>query len=202
MYKVIFKRIFDIIIGILSLPFLLIIIITVGSLIKLEDKGGVFYKARRLGKDGKPFLMYKFRSMKVNAPDIRNEDGTTFNSENDPRLTKIGKILRKTSVDELPQLLNVLIGDMSLVGPRPDLLDQITLYEGNEIRKLDVFPGITGYNQAFFRNSIPVKKRFENDIYYVDNISFLLDLKIIFKTVIILFQRKHVFAHNNKFPGR
>ena len=201
MYKKFIKRFIDIVISLLSLPFLIMIILIVGILMKFEDKGPIFYKANRLGKNGKSFPMYKFRSMKVNAPDIRNEDGTTFNSESDPRLTKMGKTLRKTSIDELPQLLNVLLGQMSMVGPRPDLLDQISLYEGNEIRKLEVVPGITGYNQAYFRNSIPVKERFENDIYYVDNVSFLLDMKIILKTVILLFQRKHVYVDNNRSLG-
>lgn len=201
MYKLFFKRLIDILVVILSLPLLLIIIFIVGVLIKFEDNGPIFYNSKRLGKKGNPFLVFKFRSMKLNAPDIRNEDGSTFNSEDDPRVTKIGKFLRKTSIDELPQLLNVLIGKMSLVGPRPDLLDQISLYEGNEIRKLEVLPGLTGYNQAYFRNSVPVKKKFANDIYYVDHLTFMFDMKIIFKTAAILIQRKHVFTNNDKSLG-
>ena len=102
--------------------------IPVVIMIKLEDKGPVFYNAPRLGKGMREFPMYKFRSMKVNAPDIRNEDGSTFNSDNDPRVTKIGNVLRKTSIDELPQLLNVLKGDMSFVGPRPSPLGNKDIY--------------------------------------------------------------------------
>jgi len=192
----------DILVSLLILPVLIIIIPIVGIFIKLEDRGTIFYKAARLGKDSKPFKMYKFRSMKINAPDIRNKDGSTFNSKDDPRMTKIGKFIRKTSIDELPQLLNVLIGDMSLVGPRPTLLDQISMYEGNEIRRLEVLPGITGYSQCYFRNSIPVKERFKNDIFYIDHISFLLDVKIVLKTVVILFQQKNVFSNDKKMEKR
>jgi undecaprenyl phosphate N,N'-diacetylbacillosamine 1-phosphate transferase len=124
MYKKYFKRILDLILALIALPFWFIIFIIVGPIIYFQDKGPIFYNAPRLGKDGKVFKMYKFRSMKVNAPDIRNEDGSTFNSEDDPRLTKIGKFIRKTSLDETPQLLNIIKGDMSIIGPRPDLPEQ------------------------------------------------------------------------------
>lgn len=197
MYKLFFKRLIDIIVVLLFFPLFLFITAIVGVLIKIEDNGPIFYHSKRLGKNGVPFLMYKIRSMKINAPDIRNEDGSTFNSEDDPRVTKIGKFLRKTSIDELPQLLNVLFGKMSLVGPRPDLLDQISLYEGNEIRKLEVLPGITGYSQAYFRNSVSVKSKFANDVFYVDHINFFFDLKIIFKTFNLLIKRKHVFTNHH-----
>ena len=154
MYKKYFKRILDLALAIIALPIWFIILIVIGPLIYFEDKGPIFYNAPRLGKNGKIFKMYKFRSMKVNAPDIRNEDGSTFNSEDDPRLTKVGRILRKTSIDEIPQVLNVLKGDMSFIGPRPDLPEHKNYYEGNEIRKLEVKPWITGYNQAYYRNAI------------------------------------------------
>ena len=137
--------------------------------------------------------MYKFRSMKVNAPDIRNEDGSTFNSKDDPRLTKIGRLIRETSIDETPQILNILKGDMSFIGPRPDLPDQIELYEGEEKRKLEVKPGITGYSQAYYRNSVPWKERIRNDIFYVDNMSFWLDVKIFLMTIMSVFRREAVF---------
>lgn len=193
MYQKYFKRIFDVIGALIGLPFLLILIIIFGSLIWLEDKGTIFYNAPRLGKDGKEFKMYKFRSMKVNAPDIRNNDGSTFNSKDDPRLTKIGKFIRKTSIDETPQLLNILIGDMSFIGPRPDLPEHLKLYEGNEIRKLSVRPGVTGYNQAYFRNTIPWKQRIKNDIYYIDNLTMWMDIKLFFKTAVSVLKRKDVF---------
>lgn len=196
MYRKFFKRIFDLILAIIALPFWLIILIIIGPIIYFQDKGPVFYNAPRLGKDGKIFKMYKFRTMKMNAPDIRNEDGSTFNSEDDPRLTKVGKFIRKTSIDESPQIINVIKGDMSIIGPRPDLPDQRNIYIGDEIRKLEVVPGITGYNQVYFRNSIPVRERFINDIYYVNNINFLLDFKIVLLTAKVLFQRKNVFNNS------
>lgn len=165
------------------MPVILPIIVICGMSIKFEDGGPVFYKGHRLGKDKKVFKMFKLRSMKVNAPDIRYEDGSTFNSDNDPRLTRIGRFLRKTSLDELPQIFNVIIGDMSFIGPRPDLPEHISYYKDDDIRKLEVLPGISGYNQAYFRNSTEWKNRLRNDVYYVDNISFLLDVKILVKTI-------------------
>lgn len=196
MYKKFFKRFFDFIISLLALPFFFILLLIIAPLIYLSDKGSIFYNASRLGKDGKVFKMYKFRSMKMNAPDIRNEDGSTFNSESDLRLTKIGKFIRKTSIDEIPQVINVLKGDMSFVGPRPDLPEHLQLYEGSEIRKLEVRPGITGLNQAYYRNTIPWKKRIVHDIYYVDKLNLLLDLKIIFKTILIIIKRDNVYVQN------
>jgi len=188
----------DLILSIIALPFLLIIIIIFGSIIYFEDKGPIFYNALRLGKDGKTFKMYKLRSMKVNSPDIRNEDGSTFNSENDPRLTKIGRFIRKTSIDEVPQIINIIKGDMSIIGPRPDLPEHMRLYEGNEIRKLEVRPGLTGYNQAYFRNTISWKERIKNDIYYVDNLSFWLDLKIFFRTILAVLKREKIYIVQEK----
>lgn len=193
MYKKYIKRILDFLCSIIALPFWLIIFLIVTPFIYFEDRGPIFYNAPRLGKDGKIFTMFKFRSMKVNAQDIRNEDGSTYNAADDPRLTRIGKFLRKTSIDETPQLLNVFKGEMSLVGPRPDLPEHRELYEGNEQRKLEVRPGISGYNQAYFRNQITWKKRIRNDIYYVDNLSFALDMKIIINTMKIIFKKEGVY---------
>lgn len=138
--------------------------------------------------------MYKFRSMKVNAPDIRNEDGSTFNSEDDPRLTKIGKFIRKTSLDETPQLLNIIKGDMSIIGPRPDLPEHRLLYEGNEERKLEVRPGVSGYNQAYYRNTVPWKERIQHDIYYIDHLSLWLDVKIFFKSAVSVLKREDIYV--------
>lgn len=202
MYKKYFKRILDLALAIIALPIWFIILIVIGPLIYFEDKGPIFYNAPRLGKDGKIFKMYKLRSMKVNAPDIRNEDGSTFNSEDDPRLTKIGKLIRKTSLDEIPQFLNIIKGDMSIIGPRPDLPEHMRLYEGNEARKLEVRPGLTGYNQAYFRNTISWKERIKNDIYYVDNLSFWLDLKIFFRTILAVLKRENIFIEQNKNGDR
>ena len=202
MYVRVFKRLFDLILSIVFIPFFLVLCIIVGIAIKLDDGGPILYCGKRLGKNGKVFKMYKFRSMIVNAPDIRNEDGSTYNSDDDPRLTKVGRILRKTSIDEIPQVLNVLKGDMSFIGPRPDLPDYKNYYEGNEIRKLEVKPGITGYNQAYFRNAIPWKERITNDIYYVDNLSLWLDLKIFFRTILSVFKRENIFIEQNKNGDR
>lgn len=193
MYRIFFKRMFDIILALLALPFWFVILLVVGPMIYFQDKGSIFYNAPRLGKGGEIFKMYKFRSMKMNAPDLRNEDGSTFNAEDDPRLTKIGKFIRKTSLDETPQLLNVIKGDMSIIGPRPDLPEHKALYEGNEIRKLEIRPGVTGYNQAYFRNTIPWKERIVNDIYYIDHLTIWLDIKVFFKTVVSVLKRKDVF---------
>lgn len=198
MYKKYFKRIFDLILSLLVLPVLAVIVLIVGPIIYFQDRGSVFYNAPRLGKDGKIFKMYKFRSMKLNAPDIRNQDGSTFNSEDDPRLTQIGKFIRKTSIDEIPQLLNIIKGDMSIIGPRPDLPEHRQLYEGNEERKLEVRPGVTGFNQAYYRNTVPWKERIQHDIYYIDNLSFLLDIKVLCRTVISVLKQEDVFIQQVK----
>ncbi len=197
MYKKYIKRLLDILIATLSIPFFLILVLFIAPVIYITDKGKIFYNANRLGKDGKLFKMYKFRTMRENSEDIRNEDGSTYNGENDPRVTKIGKILRKTSIDEIPQILNVIKGDMSFIGPRPDLPEHINQYRGYETRKLEIRPGITGYNQAYFRNSVSWKERIKNDIYYIDHISFLLDIKIIIKTISTVFQHKGIYIEND-----
>lgn len=197
MYKHFFKRVFDLVLAIIAMPFWLIILLIIVPIIYFQDKGSIFYNAPRLGKNGKIFKMYKFRSMKINAPDIRNEDGSTFNSEDDPRLTKIGKFIRKMSLDETPQLLNIIKGDMSIIGPRPDLPEHHELYEGDEERKLEIRPGVTGFNQAYYRNTIPWKERIKNDIYYIDNLSLWLDIKVFFKTAVSLLKREDVYVTNN-----
>ncbi|EOU2023415.1 sugar transferase [Clostridium perfringens] len=193
MYKKFGKRLVDILLSIPGLILLGILIIPISILIYLEDKGPIFYNGARLGKNGEIFYMYKFRSMKVNAPDIRQADGSTFNSEDDPRLTKVGKFLRKTSLDEAPQVLNVFKGDMSVIGPRPDLPEHKAIYVGNESRKLEIKPGISGYSQAYFRNSIPWKEKIQNDIYYIDNMSFTLDVKIFIKTAFGVLKSEGIF---------
>nr|WP_309120850.1 sugar transferase [Paenibacillus sp.] len=183
LYSLYFKRQFDIIISLLLLPLIVPVLTICGLLIKFEDRGPVFYFAKRLGKNKKVFKMYKLRSMKVNSPDIRNEDGSTYNSDKDPRLTKVGKLIRKTSLDELPQILNVLFGDMSFVGPRPDTPEALDYYTDDDLRKLEVRPGITGYSQAYYRNAVKQSEKFKNDIFYVNNISLYLDIKILILTV-------------------
>lgn len=185
------------ILAIIALPFWFIILIIISPIIYFQDKGSIFYNAPRLGKDRKIFKMYKFRSMRMDAPDIRNVDGSTFNAEDDPRLTKIGKFIRKTSLDETPQILNIIKGDMSIIGPRPDLPEHCELYEGNEERKLEIRPGVTGYNQAYFRNTVPWKERIKNDIYYIDHLAWWLDIKIFLKTALSVLKREDVFVAEN-----
>ena len=194
MYRKFIKRLLSLLLAILGIPFFLLLFLVLAPLIILEDRGPVFYIAPRLGLNGKIFRMYKFRSMKVNAPDLRNDDGTTFNAESDPRVTKIGRVLRKTSLDEIPQIINVLKGDMAFIGPRPDLpgSERETYRPGDEI-KLIVRPGITGYSQAYYRNSSTLDQRFDGDVYYAQHVSFRLDLEILYKTI------KTVVTHENVY---
>lgn len=194
MYNKIFKRCFDFVGALLLSPFVLLLCAVVGPFIYLEDKGSIFYKAKRRGVDGTIFEMYKFRSMKVNAPDIRNADNSTYNSPDDPRITKVGKLIRKTSIDELPQIFNVLKGDMSFIGPRPTTTDKpLELYDQKRFDRLKVRPGITGYSQAYFRNSIDQETRFEYDAQYAQNVTFCGDVKIFFKSIETVLLRKNVY---------
>lgn len=191
-YKNFFKRFFDIFFSVLGLPFLLSLYILIFILIKLEDKGPVIYKSLRFGQKGIPFKMYKFRSMVVNAPDIRLSDGSTYNSKDDPRVTIIGKLIRESSLDEIPQLINILMGQMSFIGPRPDLYSDADISE-ERILILKAKPGLTGYNQAYFRNETDMAGKFKNDLYYVQHISFLFDMKIIIKTVSLVLKREKMY---------
>lgn len=195
MYPV-FKRIIDFVVALLLLPFVLVVIAISAVFIKIEDGGPIFYMAERSGLHGVPFKMFKLRSMKVNAPDIRLSDGSTYNSENDERVTKFGKFARKTSIDELPQLINVLLGDMSLIGPRPDSASYLDKYTEEERQILNVRPGITGYNQAINRNSAGTKEKLKNDIIYVKNMSFMFDLKIIFLSIKTVLSAKNVYRED------
>lgn len=192
MYIHFFKRIFDLLFSLFVLPFVLLVIVIVAPFIWFDDKGPIFYAGKRIGYKGKAFGMLKFRSMKVNAPDIRLEDGSTFNGDDDPRVTKVGKFLRKTSLDEIPQFLNVLVGQMSLIGIRPDPLDWLDKYNEHEKVILTVKPGITGYNQAYFRNSVDGLVKLKNDVYYAEHISFWLDVKIFFKTIKTVLFRENI----------
>jgi len=198
LYSKYVKRCIDFVGALILSPFILLITIIVGPAIYLEDKGSVFYKAKRRGLGGTVFEMYKFRSMKMNAPDIRNADNSTYNAPDDSRITKVGRVLRKTSVDELPQVLNILKGDMSFIGPRPITIDK-PLEEYDEKRKLrlQVRPGITGYQQAYYRNSIGQEQKFEMDAEYARNISFLFDIRIFFKTIQTVLLRKNIYNANN-----
>lgn len=192
MYIHFLKRVFDLVFTLIALPFVLLTIIIVAPIIWFDDRGPVFYKAKRIAKGGSLFSMYKFRSMKVNAPDIRLENGDTYNGDDDPRVTKVGRFLRKSSIDEIPQFLNVLIGNMSFIGPRPDTPDFLPVYEKKYPIILTIKPGITGYNQAYYRNSIDGGEKMKNDSYYAKNLTFIMDVKIVFRTIYTVLFRKNI----------
>lgn len=204
MYKKFGKRFIDIILGICALPFVFLVILVFGPIIYMTDKGPIFYNANRLGKNGKTYRMFKLRSMKVNAPDIRNSDGSTFNGDNDPRVTKVGRFMRKTSIDEFPQFLNVLFGDMSIIGPRPTVsANGIKIEDMDETKRkhYSVKPGITGYSQAYYRNSISQEEKYLNDAYYADHVSLGLDIKIFIKTIMSVLMRKNIYVSSEKKVG-
>lgn len=192
MYKHFLKPLFDFLLALTALPFILLLCIPVVIAIKADDKGPVFYCGKRIGRNGKPFKMVKFRTMKVNAPDIRLNDGSTYNSDDDDRVTKVGKFLRKTSIDELPQIFNILKFQMSFIGPRPDPVDWLDKYADNERDFLKLRPGVTGYNQAYFRNSADGQQKIDNDNYYFKHISLWFDIKIFFRTFICVVKKENV----------
>lgn len=197
------KRTFDIIGSLIGMVILVpaIAIIYVARKILKEDNGPLFYEHLRYGKNGKMFRMYKFRSMCMNADKklkeylAENEDAKKEFSENqklknDPRITKLGNFLRKTSLDELPQMINILKGEMSFVGPRPVIEEEIEKYGKNKEKFLSVKPGLTGYWQVNGRSNTTYEERMEMELYYVDNCSLWLDIKIFFKTFITVFKKE------------
>lgn len=196
----IFKRMLDIFGAIMGIAFLSPVLLAVAILIKLESKGQVLFTQKRVGVNRKEFNMYKFRSMVANAEDLRkhleekNEmSGPMFKMKNDPRITKVGKFIRKTSIDELPQLINVLKGDMSLVGPRPSLPSEVINFEPWMLKRLEVKPGLTCYWQVSGRNSIGFEEWMKLDVKYVDGMSIWTDIKLIFKTVLVLFGDRNAY---------
>lgn len=198
MYKF-FKRLIDIICSLIGLILFFPILLVVALLIRINLGSPVFFTQTRLGKDGKEFKMIKFRTMK----DSLDKFGQLLPDEQ--RLTKFGKILRSTSLDEHPELINVLKGDMTLVGPRPLLVEYKELYSERQFRRHEVSPGITGWAQINGRNAISWNERFELDVWYVDNISFLLDMKILVMTILKVIKRDGINeqgqASMSKFTG-
>jgi lipopolysaccharide/colanic/teichoic acid biosynthesis glycosyltransferase len=199
MYKFFFKRIIDLIIAIIGLILLLPIFFTIMALIKINLGSPIIYKQLRPGLDKKVFNIYKFRTM----TEEKNKNGVLFSDEE--RLTKFGKFLRSTSLDELPGLWNVLIGDMSLVGPRPLLIEYLSLYSPEQARRHEVRSGITGWAQVNGRNAISWNKKLQMDVWYVDNQSLILDIKILCLTLTKVIKRDGI-SHNNhatmeKFKG-
>ncbi len=199
MYKY-FKRIIDFVASLTALIILSPLMALSAVLVKISDGGSVIFKQRRPGKDGKIFTVYKFRTMSEKTED---ENGRELSDVE--RMTKIGSFLRKTSLDELPQLFNVLKGDMSFIGPRPLLCEYLELYTPYQMRRHEVLPGISGLAQVNGRNAITWEEKFDYDVYYVDHMSFWLDLKIIFKTIKNTLKRADINCSDNntmeKFRG-
>lgn len=199
MYKY-FKRIMDFVASLTALIILSPLIALSAVLVKISDGGSVIFKQRRPGKDGKIFTVYKFRTMSEKTED---ENGRELSDVE--RMTKIGSFLRKTSLDELPQLFNVLKGDMSFIGPRPLLCEYLELYTPYQMRRHEVLPGISGLAQVNGRNAITWEEKFDYDVYYVDHMSFWLDLKILFKTIKNTLKRADINCSDNntmeKFRG-
>jgi exopolysaccharide biosynthesis polyprenyl glycosylphosphotransferase len=201
-YSEIFKRWFDIIFSLIIIILTSPIMIVTAIAIKLDSPGPVFFRQVRVGKNGRHFLIWKFRSMRVDAEEMKSElekyndvkDGMMFKMKDDPRVTKVGKFIRKTSIDELPQFFNVLFGSMSVVGTRPPTIGEVELYSMHDWRRISIKPGITGMWQVSGRSSVTdFNKVVELDTEYIDKWSIWLDLKIIFKTV------GELFKHENSY---
>lgn len=193
-----FKRVIDVVCSLFGLLLLSPVLIVVSILIKLESDGPIIFSQDRIGYKGEKFKMYKFRSMVVNAEELKKKlaeqnemSGPMFKMKNDPRVTKVGKFIRKTSIDELPQLINILKGEMSLVGPRPSLPKEVIEFEPWMMERLEVKPGLTCYWQVAGRNDIDFEDWMKLDIKYVRERSFWLDIKLIFKTFFVLFGDEH-----------
>jgi lipopolysaccharide/colanic/teichoic acid biosynthesis glycosyltransferase len=191
-YYPVVKRLFDLTAALTSLVAFAPVLALVALSLWARSSGPVLFRQLRVGRGGRLFVMYKFRTMRVNAPDWRNPDGTTFSANDDPRVTPLGRFLRSTSLDELPQLWNVLLGDMSVVGGRPDLPSSVAAYLPHQQERLLVRPGLTSLAIVHGRNKVPLIKRLELDAWYARNASFLLDLQIIVKTLWIVVRREGI----------
>ena len=201
MYKHFFKRFFDFWISLIVLIIISPILLVVTIWLHFANKGaGAFFFQERPGKDAKIFKVIKYKTM----TDERDAEGNLLPDED--RLTKVGKFVRSTSIDELPQLINVIKGDMSLIGPRPLLIEYLALYSPEQARRHEVKPGITGWAQVNGRNAISWQKKFEYDVWYVDHVSFILDLKILFLTIKNVIKREGIskdgFATTEAFNGK
>jgi len=196
-YKV-FKRGMDIILSSVGLIVLLPVFAIIGLAIKIESKGSVFFKHTRIGQNGKIIKIYKFRSMVQNAEDLikkftpeqMKEYKENYKLTDDPRITKIGKFLRKTSLDELPQLINIIKGELSIIGPRPVIQEELEKYGENAKKFLSVTPGLTGYWAANGRSDTTYEQRMEMELFYVDNLSLKLDIQVFFKTILSVIKRE------------
>ena len=188
----------DLLLSTIALVVLSPVFLIISIMIKIDSKGKVFFKHKRIGRGGKTIYIYKFRTMVENAeelikqftPEQMKEFKENFKLENDPRITRVGKFLRKTSLDELPQLINIIKGDLSIIGPRPVIEEELEKYGNNKEKFLSVMPGLTGYWAANGRSCTTYEQRMSMELYYVDNISFKLDAKIFFKTIISVIKRE------------
>lgn len=193
MYRYFFKRVFDIIASLVILVLLSPILLVICLWLHFANKGaGVFFYQQRPGLHGELFSIIKFKSM----TDEKDSEGNLL--PNEQRITKIGALLRKTSLDELPQFINVLKGDMSMIGPRPLVIRYLDLYSPEQARRHDVRPGITGWAQVNGRNAISWTRKFELDVWYVDHVSLWLDLKIFYMTVVNILRRKDIDSNSGK----
>jgi lipopolysaccharide/colanic/teichoic acid biosynthesis glycosyltransferase len=186
------KRFFDLTVAIAAVIVLAPMFGLIAVAIKLSSRGPVFFRQERIGWQGRKFRIIKFRSMVRNAPYVRNPDGSAYSSDTDLRVTRLGRILRRTSLDELPQLWNVVLGEMSLIGPRPELAEGTRSYRPADFRRLNVRPGMTGWAIVHGRNDVPISMRRELDIWYADHASFLLDWKILCKTIATVVVREGI----------
>ncbi len=194
------KRVLDVVVSLAGLVLLAPLFALIAVAIKLDSPGAVFFVQERVGKDGRLFRAYKFRTMIEGA--AQQGAGFLVDGQDDPRITRTGKYLRRWSLDELPQLFNILAGQMSIVGPRPTLSYQVEQYDDFQRRRLEVKPGVTGWAQIHGRNVLSWPERIEYDVWYVDNWSFRLDLEIILKTVPVLFKSEGLYADEEKFVIR
>ena len=188
----------DVILASVALILLSPLFAIIAIAIKIDSKGPVFFAHKRIGKNGKIIKLYKFRSMVINAeeliksftPEQMKEYKENYKLTNDPRITKIGKFLRKTSLDELPQLLNIIKGDLSIIGPRPVVTDELKKYGANTEKFLSVTPGLTGYWAANGRSCTTYEQRMQMELYYIDNLSLKMDIKVFFKTIEAVIKRE------------
>ena len=198
-YKYI-KRAMDFLVAVILLTVMSPLMLLAATLIAVNRDGPILFKQKRPGKDGKIFTVYKFRTMSTALVDRNGKELSDFE-----RMTRIGKILRKTSIDELPQLFNIIKGDMSFIGPRPLLTEYLGLYSPEQMRRHEVLPGISGWAQVNGRNTLTWEQKFAYDIYYVDHYSFLMDMKIFFKTVENVLRQDGINSGNDntmkKFTG-
>ncbi|QBP42018.1 sugar transferase [Paenisporosarcina antarctica] len=197
-FNLIIKKTIDFLGSFIGIIIISPILILIALAIKLTSKGPVFFKQERLGKEGKSFKILKFRTMVVNAEKLGT--GLFVKTETDNRITKIGKLLRATSLDELPQLWNVVIGEMSLVGPRPPVPQhphKFEEYSSFQRKRFEMKPGITGLTQVTVRNSVPWDERIPVDVEYVENFNIWLDIKILFNTFLKMLKSESIYTHNN-----